>query len=679
MTTQTQIAAQALQHQPARSAPQRRRFLVQPGPSDLLFYDNFEDQSTVHFLDAGFAGISFVTSPVLDATGTYALEVASTVGDGSDGFAGISIVDVPALSALDDLTFTTLFRTPSLPAADAEIAEYGAANGALNVFLRPDGKLQGGTGGAARGPVGPTVLAANAVYRLEIRFLFDGATSGLSVVLDGVPQLTDYSYTVSPTDAQRWLYWGPYQVATTTFYYDDVAVYLTPAVPRLVFSFDVVVPSGAAGATGTQRLVFSFNVIAPAQPPIRLVFAFNVIPAGQRLIFCFDVIPVELYDASLADMQMPISEVTKTPAGTFAWKSFDVTSNIATPADRWSLVVTDTEAYRTRTPNDRYSLSSGLIEGGTRRLYQLIRDGIPDFHTADLAPKAMATTTITGRDGMMYLQDGRFSRIYRYGPRPALIAGQNPIQEVNGLFRASDIALDVVAAGGLRLVFQMPDYFIWNLFQAIGRPIDILITLARPFSLVEARKVDVWSDKNVVYMRQRQLKPQAWPGMTLSAHDLRISKLSLRSFQTAKIGRVTLRGRVTPGGGPSGNNGVMTTPPAGVPIPHDTELVPFGGGSPVPIYSGPVTVEATLLPSSQATPIGTVQNPDGSTLGVGTVQFTENRVAVNVDGAGWPIPSGTILRPDGLLTYTDSGFVVVVPPGFNSVQNHDGSVTTVHP
>jgi hypothetical protein len=185
----------------------------------------------------------------------------------------------------------------------------------------------------------------------------------------------------------------------------------------------------------------------------------------------------------------------------------------------------------------------------------------------------------------------------------------------------------------------------------------------------------VFSDKHVIYLRQRQLDPTVFPGMSLSAHHLRISSLEVKSFQTSKIGRVTLRGRVMPGS-PSNPVGIMNTPPAGVPIPHETELLPFGGGGAVAIAQG-----STLLPSSQPMPVGTVHNPDGSTLGMGTVRFTEARVAMQSDleAAAWRIPVGTLVRPDGLMTYVDGSFEITVPPGFADVLNHNGTVTRLHP
>src|SRR4029453_14883357 len=139
---------------------------------------------------------------------------------------------------------------------------------------------------------------------------------------------------------------------------------------------------------------------------------------------------------------------------------------------------------------------------------------------------------------------------------PKVLDGQISIPEVEGLVAASEIAAAICSVAGATLQWECPDFPLHYGFSPVGRPLDLLQRLVRPFSLLpEMRRVDVFAlGGQVVYCRQRALEPVAATVNTISIRDARI-RLRIRKFQTDKIGLLSLQGMSLTG--PSAGEGTL--------------------------------------------------------------------------------------------------------------------------
>lgn len=228
--------------------------------------------------------------------------------------------------------------------------------------------------------------------------------------------------------------------------------------------------------------------------------------------------------------------------GDFHPSKFTIDTSLANAADEWSAEVPGAAALLNASELDRVTLAVGLVRNGIAESITVIEDGVVDSYEFIDDATGRIATKLTGRDQMARLRTQPFRRIYRNGPAPKVLDGQVSIPEVEGLATASEIASAICSFAGLLLHWECPDYLIHEQFSAVGRPLDLLQNLVRPFSLLpELRKVDVYAVGSTVYCRQRALHPTAPAVNVISIKAARI-RLQIRKFQTDKIGLLTLQG-----------------------------------------------------------------------------------------------------------------------------------------
>lgn len=271
-----------------------------------------------------------------------------------------------------------------------------------------------------------------------------------------------------------------------------------------------------------------------------------------------------------------------------------VNASLAQPAATWMADVPGIDFFLGASSEDRVSFTASYDLDGEPQTLDLVTEGVIDiYHLGGSAGRgAKMSCQCEGRDQMAHLLDGQFRLVYRNGPAPTVVDGALTIPEVQGLFAASEIARQVAEARGLTLIWDCPDYMVQEMFQAVGRPIDILGSLVRPFMLVAPRQVDVFTEGATVVCRQRTLVPVAPPENTFSIHDARIKILGARKFRTDRIGLVSLQGMSTPGAPTPGEGGA-------------------GGGGQVPFLTWPTPTPITWPTPLTATQLNATANVDG--------------------------------------------------------------------
>ena len=111
-----------------------------------------------------------------------------------------------------------------------------------------------------------------------------------------------------------------------------------------------------------------------------------------------------------------------------------------------------------------------------------------------------------------------------------------------GQFWASEIATIICEHYGLKCQWSAPDYILQTDFQGVGRPIDLLNALVEPFQSLPAFQADIFCVGTTVYVRARTGTFTADPNCTMSAHDARISRLTIRKKRGPTYGKITLLG-----------------------------------------------------------------------------------------------------------------------------------------
>lgn len=250
----------------------------------------------------------------------------------------------------------------------------------------------------------------------------------------------------------------------------------------------------------------------------------------------------------------------------FAPMKFEISSSLAKAADVWTAEVPDADFFLEASPEDRVTLSAGYMQDGEPQRITLIDAGVIDYYRLTMGTDWKLKVQLQGRDQMARLQDVEYRQVFRNGPAPAVTDGAITVPELEGRFMASEIAATIAAAAGLALQWEAPDYPVNDYFQAVGRPIDLITQLVRPFSLLEARTVDVFTQGATLYVRQRQLAPIAPAVNTFTVKDARIKSLQVRKFQTDKIGLVSLQGMLVPTNGAGAGGSPTGTPGPGVPF-----------------------------------------------------------------------------------------------------------------
>jgi len=397
---------------------------------------------------------------------------------------------------------------------------------------------------------------------------------------------------------------------------------------------------GVLALVGIQGTAVRSSILTPAAAALALV---GLAPTLRPGIACqpgTGSLGLVASQPAWPDVPQQTALVVPLAPGQFFPTRFTVDASLDLPADQYTADVAGSDFYQQAHATDRVTLRAG--DGGP-----VIDGGSIDEYALTVEPTRI-TGTIKGRDPMARLLDTQVSQIFQNGPPPEVISGEVTVPIAYGLFWASDIATFVVQRAGLALSWECPDYAVHESVNAVGRPIDVLLQLVRPFSLREARKVDVFLEGRTVICRQRPLPAPVAPAVnTFAARDLRIKSLRLRKFRTDRIGHLTLRGMrldATP----------ATNPGAGDPLGAAT----LTGGTlrlldttTVAIPAGSVATPTAQL--ADETVLVSVVTSLGAVLGVGTVTLLDGSTLL----LAMPASPAPPYRPGESLTIRTSDVV----------------------
>jgi len=225
---------------------------------------------------------------------------------------------------------------------------------------------------------------------------------------------------------------------------------------------------------------------------------------------------------------------------------FSIDSILELPADSFDAEIPDSTIFRTADPvTDRVTLQAGLLSGtGGQMLVTQMKQGIIDEYELIITPTNIQAS-VHGRDPMAFVLDYFYKMRYVRVPSTSTIesvATPSTIPSVSGQFPASQIAKEAVAFAGLTLSWEVRDYIMQDTFDAVGRVIDILRRLIRPWTLVEPFKAEIFMANGVVVVRQR-VWPITSPDLALQLTDMKRERVTVRKRKTKKIGLLTLRGQ----------------------------------------------------------------------------------------------------------------------------------------
>jgi len=229
---------------------------------------------------------------------------------------------------------------------------------------------------------------------------------------------------------------------------------------------------------------------------------------------------------------------------TSEYASFSIDSTLELVADGFNAEINDSELFRQASPADRVSLALGLLDGTQLKTISQITLGIIDEYEITISPNNV-NGRIRGRDPSALLLDSYFKKRYIRLPAPPTVSTFVPpigaIPEVKGRFTASQIAAEVVASVGLTLSYETIDYELQATFEAVGRVIDILRNLIRPWTFVEPFRTDIFIMGQTIVLRQRPF-PVTTPTYFLTLNEVRRKQVTIRKRKTKKVGILTLRG-----------------------------------------------------------------------------------------------------------------------------------------
>ncbi|HME96763.1 MAG TPA: hypothetical protein VKN16_21385 [Methylomirabilota bacterium] len=259
-----------------------------------------------------------------------------------------------------------------------------------------------------------------------------------------------------------------------------------------------------------------------------------------------------------------------------------IDSSLQEPVDQWECSVVGATEYQSVDPNRVVSLAIGFLDGaGTPQVIQAITDGPIDEYRLEVQ-KAGVTSHLKGWGPAKFLHR-EYAKLYARAPEKPTQSGTITTPKVVGIFRASQVAAEVVdfagvAAGvALTCAWQCRDYELWEDFDATGRCLDILQRLIDPWCSVEPSRVDILVDGTTVYLRSRRaFPPTADYVLTIDATAppprLKVtSPINIRKRRLPLYADLTLTGREEAGATP---NAFTPLTISGV-FSQNIEIVPF--------------------------------------------------------------------------------------------------------
>ena len=229
------------------------------------------------------------------------------------------------------------------------------------------------------------------------------------------------------------------------------------------------------------------------------------------------------------------------------FQKWEIDSSLELVADQFTVQFQGAGPLLTAIPNsDLVTITLGLTVGGVPQTITFIDSGRTDEIEVTIQPDAIVGNK-RGRDPSSFALDSFFTKKYLRFPtvlpppeRIFNVPNFPIIQVVVGIFRASDIAKEVVESVGLKLRWGCRDYLLQEDFIASGRVIDIIRQLIAPWQLLEPVKVDVYLQGHTLIVQQRNLS--ARPKWALTAAQLKQSSITIRKRQTNVFNNVVLYG-----------------------------------------------------------------------------------------------------------------------------------------
>ena len=255
---------------------------------------------------------------------------------------------------------------------------------------------------------------------------------------------------------------------------------------------------------------------------------------------------------------------------------FNIDSSLQQPSDQWEAEFPGPEEYEDIDPDRTVNLEIGLEDAlGVPQAIRTITAGIVDEYRLELQRDAQISH-LKGRDAGAALLEEEFSTLYQRFPGQA-VTSQVGVTIKVGIFRARQVAEEIILSAGLTPAWQTRDYELWDDFDATGRKIDILQRLVQPWCSVEPSKVDIFVEGTTVYLRDRKAFPAAADYVLAydkagSAPHAKCLNVNIRKVRLPIYGEVSLLGRDEPAHNPSDFD-----PPEGEPgvATQTVEIIPF--------------------------------------------------------------------------------------------------------
>lgn len=238
---------------------------------------------------------------------------------------------------------------------------------------------------------------------------------------------------------------------------------------------------------------------------------------------------------------MALEEVTR----------FRISSSVNAPSDGFEAGLASSKSFVNAVANEAVSLKAGLVDPDTGTpIYFPQLDGIIDRYRLTIRENA-TTASAVGRDNVALLLDRRTRWLFSRSP----VENVNPLlieRVFVGTWLASQIAQTLVEYVGLELSWQCRDYVLVQDFSAVGRIADLLRQLVAPWNVTEMFKVDIYANGSTVFITPRPGVITA-PGITIDLQtapkQIRANEISVEKRRLPFIGRVTIRGSSSGGGG----------------------------------------------------------------------------------------------------------------------------------
>lgn len=246
-----------------------------------------------------------------------------------------------------------------------------------------------------------------------------------------------------------------------------------------------------------------------------------------------------------------------------ACEKFELDQSASCPADAVEAVFPGGAVFRQAAHLQPFTFETGYLdpETGDPMSIENLQGYATEFRL-DVTPDGL-TTGIWAMDGMRKLLERNYRMLFlRATPSITEPDERTGAPAVGGIpflvgdWWAAAIAARICDDYDLKCQWQAPNYLLQTDFSGVGRPFDLLRQLVEPFQSVPAFAVDIFCVADTVYVRARAGALTADANCTLSVHDARISRLSIRKWRGPVYGKISLLGMY----GPWRSGGMLGTP-----------------------------------------------------------------------------------------------------------------------